>query len=77
MKKVFALLLCLLLLTITLAACDSGKEPPHEHSFDSTWLYDEAQHWHAAACEHTDLESDSKNTIKTVPTYYFTVTKGG
>ncbi len=58
MKKVFALLLCLLLLTITLAACDSGKEPPHEHSFDSTWLYDEAQHWHAAACEHTDLESD-------------------
>ena len=58
MKKVFALLLCLLLLTVTMAACDSGKEPPHEHTFDSTWIYDEAQHWHAATCEHTDLESD-------------------
>ena len=58
MKKVFALLLCLVLLTAMLAACDSGKEPPHEHTFDSTWIYDENQHWHAAACEHTELESD-------------------
>ena len=58
MKKVFALLLCLITLTVLLAACDSGKEPPHEHSFDSTWIYDDAQHWHAAACEHTELESD-------------------
>ena len=58
MKKVFALLLCLITLTVTMAACDSGKEPPHEHSFDSTWIYDDAQHWHAAACEHTELESD-------------------
>ncbi len=58
MKKVFALLQCLCALTLMLVACDSGKEPPHEHTFDSTWLYDESQHWHAAACEHTDLESD-------------------
>ena len=57
MKKVFALLLCLITLTVLLAACDK-EEPPHEHSFDSTWIYDETQHWHAAACEHTELESD-------------------
>ena len=58
MKKAFALLMCLVMAVTVLAACDSGKEPPHEHTFDSTWLYDENQHWHAAACEHTDLESD-------------------
>ena len=58
MKHVLACLLCLLTLATLLTACDSGKEPPHEHEFDSTWLYDETQHWHAAACEHTDLESD-------------------
>ena len=58
MKHVLACLLCLLMLAALLTACDSGKEPPHEHEFDSTWLYDETQHWHAAACEHTDLESD-------------------
>ena len=59
MKQVLACLLCLLTLAALLTACDSGdQEPPHEHSFDSTWLYDESQHWHAAACEHTELESD-------------------
>ena len=58
MKQVIAILLCLLTLAALMTACDSGKEPPHEHSFDSTWLYNETQHWHAAACEHTDLESD-------------------
>lgn len=57
MKKVFTLLLALCTLTFTMVAC-TEKEPPHEHEFDSTWLYDETQHWHAAACEHTDLESD-------------------
>lgn len=57
MKQVFALLLCLITLTVLLAACDK-EEPPHEHSFDATWIYDETQHWHAATCEHTELESD-------------------
>ncbi len=58
MKKVFTLLVCLLLLVTVFAGCDS-KEPPHEHTYDSTWLYDETRHWHAATCEHAELESDS------------------
>ena len=59
MKQVLVCLLSLLTLAALLTACDSGnQEPPHEHSYDTVWLYDEAQHWHAAACEHTDLESD-------------------
>lgn len=58
MKKVFALLLLLTLALSVFAACDKNEEPPHEHSFDSVWLYDAAQHWHAATCEHADLESD-------------------
>lgn len=58
MKKVFALLLLLTLVPGVFAACDKNEEPPHEHSFDSVWLYDDAQHWHAATCEHAELESD-------------------
>ena len=65
MKQFTICLLCLLALVVLLTACDSGKEPPHEHSFDSTWLYDETQHWHAAACEHTDLESDRGDHVDT------------
>ena len=57
MKKVFALLLTLCAVTFVFVAC-TEDEPPHEHTFDSTWLYDESQHWHAATCEHTDLVSD-------------------
>ena len=58
MKKVFALLLLLTLVLAAFAACDKNEEPPHEHSFDSVWLYDATQHWHAATCEHAELESD-------------------
>ena len=58
MKKVFTLLLMLTLVLSVLAACDKNEEPPHEHTFDSVWLYDDAQHWHAATCEHAELESD-------------------
>lgn len=58
MKKVFALLLLLTLALSVFAACDKNEEPPHEHSFDSVWFYDATQHWHAATCEHADLESD-------------------
>lgn len=57
MKKVFALLLSLCALALVLSAC-TEEEPPHEHTYDSTWLYDETQHWHASTCEHTDLESE-------------------
>ena len=31
--------------------------PAHEHSFATEWTHDETNHWHAAACEHTDLTS--------------------
>ena len=62
MKKVFTLLLSLCALVFTMSAC-TEKEPTHEHSFDSTWIYDESQHWHAASCEHTDLESDRGNHV--------------
>ena len=58
MKKVFTLLLASLALMAAMTGCDNDQEPPHEHSFSSTWIYDENQHWHAAECEHTDLESD-------------------
>lgn len=63
MKKVFALLIILTLVLAVFAACDRNEEPPHEHTYDSVWLYDETQHWHAATCEHAELESDRADHI--------------
>ena len=34
----------------------------HEHTFDeSTWAYDETQHWHPATCEHTSQKGSKAN----------------
>lgn len=58
-RKIFCGLLAL---TICLVPCLGAtacgeKEPEHIHSFTESWSTDEAQHWHAAICEHTDERS--------------------
>lgn len=52
-RAVLLILLILLAATLltALIAC-------HEHTFSSTWTYDEAQHWHKAICEHNELIND-------------------
>ena len=40
--------------------CGYTKPAPvveHEHTFATSWAYDETNHWHAATCEHTTLTS--------------------
>ncbi|MBQ0100031.1 MAG: InlB B-repeat-containing protein, partial [Lachnospiraceae bacterium] len=32
--------------------------PGHTHTFSGVWSTNEAAHWHAATCEHTDLAKD-------------------
>ena len=67
MKKVFCLLLCMLLVVCSLAACGGDEEPPHEHTYDTAWSSNATTHWYAPTCEHTDalasvaLHVDSTN----------------
>ena len=52
MKKIIAISLLCALLIIAVSACGE-----HECTFADTWTYDDASHWHAATCEHTDKTS--------------------
>ena len=54
MKRSLICLFVLLLVSVTLFACSA----PHEHTFEYGWSYDMYEHWHAAACEHTEEERD-------------------
>ncbi len=52
-----ALIVCMLL-----AGCNDNPAPTpdeHKHTYDtSKWMTDEAEHWHAASCEHADERID-------------------
>ncbi len=54
MKKIVCLLFCLVMALSVLAACT----PEHEHTFDTKWMNDAAEHWHQATCEHTEEVAD-------------------
>ncbi len=56
MKKIFCLLLCLMLVVFSVAACgdDEDSTPPHEHTYDTAWSSNATTHWYAPTCEHTD-----------------------
>ncbi len=56
MKKVFTLLLCLLLVLTVFTACQT--EEVHIHTYADEWRYDESNHWHTATCEHVDEIAD-------------------
>ncbi len=42
---------------VLLAGCSSESES-HKHTFAAEWSSDEATHWHAATCGHTDQKKD-------------------
>lgn len=50
-KKTSATVLLLLISAVGLFACS------HTHSFDDSWSFDAAGHWHAAACGHENAET--------------------
>ena len=60
MKKSF-LKLAVLALALALALGMSGcsrESDSHKHTFAAEWSSDEATHWHAATCGHTDQKKD-------------------
>ncbi len=65
MKRIFSMLLVVLILTVTLSSCNGDRTPEieeHVHSFDMTkYEYDATYHWHPATCEHSD-EVSGKET---------------
>lgn len=40
--------------TFTVAACGGEEVEEHKHTYAATWTSNEAGHWYAATCEHTD-----------------------
>ena len=44
----------------------NGETPtPHEHTFASTYSYDEEYHWYAATCEHDVVKGKEQHVFKT------------
>ena len=57
MKRVIALLLCLVMVVCCVAAC--GNDTPdevHSHTYSETWSSDAVGHWYMATCECEDVE---------------------
>ena len=67
-SKVLISLLCLF--SVSLSSC--SNTPPHEHTFSSSYEYDDAYHWHPSTCGH-DVQSEKELHIfassVTEPTY--------
>ncbi len=60
MKKSFLKLTGLALaaaLALGMSGCSSDSDS-HKHTFAAEWSSDEATHWHAATCEHTNQKKD-------------------
>ena len=71
MKRV--LILSIVILSIfVIVSCK--QDPPHEHTFSSTWAYDAEYHWHEASCGHDVTSGSAKHswnagTVTTEPTH--------
>ena len=56
MKRVIAILLCLLCAMCIFVACNDNEEGEHTHTYktDANWSKDAEGHWYAATCDCTD-----------------------
>lgn len=56
MKRVFSLVLCVLMVMSLLAACGqpdpTTQQAEHKHSYSKEWSSDETSHWYQADCGH-------------------------
>ena len=51
---------------------NGGSESTHEHTFASSWDYDDAYHWHPSTCGHDVVSDKERHNFKskvTDPTY--------
>ena len=83
MKRVIALLLCVVLMLPMLAACnDSTAEEAHVHTYAETWTSDAVGHWYVSTCgcadakinklAHTDANNDGACDICTYTNHIHT-----
>ena len=63
LSKLFLAILVLGMLSF-LISCDNKQTPPHEHTFADVLSSDEAHHWYAATCEHTEEKKSVEEHIK-------------
>ena len=89
MKRVVALLLCLVLVACSFIACDETetKEPAtHVHTYAETWSSDAEGHWYDATCTctdaplrklaHTDANNDGACDVCTFSNHTHTYAEG-
>ena len=50
MRKRFLILLSLVSFIFLFVACGGEQTEEHVHSFDSNWISNDSEHWHAATC---------------------------
>ena len=56
----FALILCLIVPCMAmLSACG------HDHTFETTWTFNDTHHWHASTCEHSEEKKDYAEHVGT------------
>ena len=54
MKRIIALLLCLVMVVCAIASCGEPEEV-HSHTFSETWSSDAVGHWYQATCDCEDV----------------------
>ena len=50
MKRIIALLLCLVMVVCVIASCGEPEEV-HSHTYSETWSSDAVGHWYQATCD--------------------------
>ena len=77
MKKSKILFFILGALVFSLSACNASNEnsggsndptPGHEHTYSSSWNYDDTYHWHDATCGHDVVSNKERHTFNDVVT---------
>lgn len=47
----------------TTSSSESSSVSSHEHTFASTWTYNETSHWHASTCDHDVVDGKANHTF--------------
>lgn len=70
MRISFIFLLSIILLSsFMLVACFGPKDPPHTHTFETTFSYDKTHHWYEATCGCEEVkDKDTHNYVENVCT---------
>ena len=72
-RKILSLIVTLFsTLGVALSSCSNTTTSTHEHTYSSSYEYDDTHHWHPSTCGHNVVSDKEKHTFKeevTDPTY--------